>query len=113
MVIDELIAALEKAEGPSRELDQAVGICAKNIGRDPALPQVIGVANCAEYTASIDAALTLVPDEFDWYVSSEFHGTKWFATVTSKDRLHHFVARGVLSSPAIALCIAALNARKP
>lgn len=122
MTVAELIAALEKAERPSRELDAEIAaLIAETQPAHPMPDGTIWIEGCGSessrtlhsrsYTRSIDAALTLVPDGFDWFVSSEFHGTQFFATVTSKDRLHNFVARGILATPAIALCIAALKAR--
>ena len=65
---DELIAKLEAAEGPCRELDWAIAV---SVGRkDEAdkpgiwagVDQMAFVEGLSRFTASIDAALTLVPE---------------------------------------------------
>jgi len=129
MTHDELIAALEKATGPDRVLD---GDIAEIIGRSP-----MGMERFANgkwggggaqwdapyYTASIDAALTLVPKEWGWRLDTtatipELANLKikpttiasciWAKTENGGCK-KHVVA--VDSNPAIALCIAALKAR--
>lgn len=97
----DLIERLEKAAAPDRELDNLIWFW---LGQ----PLPDDCADCpARYTASLDAALTLVPEGHYWSFDSrgcaivcadqppsEIHG----------DCLGH-------KSPAIALCIAALKAR--
>jgi hypothetical protein len=111
----ELIERLEKAEGPDRVLDQdvwhALGLC------QPV--RINGeIAGCADYhaprfTASLDSALSLVPEGWLWQVLG--HGEHSNALVQAPydiagDDLAKFKAT-VASSPAIALVIAALKAR--
>lgn len=94
--IAELIQRLEKATGPDVELDHALGM-------------LVGVGG--DYTRSIDAALTLVPEPavksdggrmVD--IRLDERRNVGFATVN-----YDFSAQG--ATPAIALCIAALKAR--
>lgn len=119
MTRDELIAALEAATGPSRELDAHIhaarfpelqsppwvnrgGVWVDTSSEDP------NMAFPAQYTSSIDAAMSLVPDGWDWCVACI--SGNWDAQVGEADT---FMAEGAGSkaSAAIALCIAALKAR--
>jgi hypothetical protein len=97
MTREELIAALEAATGPSWELD---GFICEAVGavKPEATPHWEWPPR---YTASIDAALTLVPEgasgaiEFGNHTQACVVGGPWCDGAT----------------PAIALCIAALKAR--
>ncbi len=140
----DLIARLEKAEGPDRELDGEIAVA---IGVD--LPEPMGDAppylktptmadGCAAgtywlvqrsgmslrtapaYTASIDAALTLVPDalckEPSWWGVQRGGLTYFHAWVGSGmeryDTNNNFTEHWAqANTPALALCIAALKAR--
>ena len=97
----DLIAALEKAEGPSRELDAEIR---KHVPGDY-LPA---------FTASLDAALTLVPEGLAWRVEPATPGYtdwgKYRAGVTTWEKPYDLPSYG--ATPAIALCIAALKARE-
>lgn len=73
--IEDLIARLEKLTGPSRDLDRAVDIWANptdwEIGpgarKDYAqVPQRLIERGVPKYTASLDAAVSLLPDEYYW-----------------------------------------------
>jgi hypothetical protein len=132
---EELIERLEKATGPDREADVAIWL-SQHPDRDR-LWALTGIQDRLRtdrllvstvlrtpteygfweekhnYTRSIDAAMTLVhedafvqikrfPDDDDRY---EFRGTAWITLGEDKQ----WNGRG--SSPAIALCIAALRAR--
>ena len=100
MIREELIAALERAEGPSRELDAHIW---KSDG--------CRVAPVPRYTSSLDAALTLVPEGEAWLVGwdDENHANVFvLPSPTSRPTGYH--AQGA-ATPAIALCIAALKAR--
>ncbi len=119
MTLDELIAALEKAEGPCRELDSYVGSFCEWHGDPDSFGQL------PWFTSSIDAALTLLPEGAAieamsvWpattatgsYVTAigthqRKDGTRWHSSKDGRWRASH-------AHPAIALCIAALKARKP
>ena len=54
----EIITRLERATGPDRQIDQAIAIWVGNFSRTDG-HTVIGVANCSEYTRSLDAAAAL------------------------------------------------------
>ena len=99
MAHDELIARLEAATGPSFTLEQEIFRLLNPNATKLSIPN--------NYTASIDAALTLVPKGEGWAimaVKSVFHvgigdtarNAKWYA---------------VAPTPALAICIAALRAR--
>jgi len=99
MTRDELIAELEATEGPSGILDMHIANATDKPHR--------------EYTSSIDAALTLVPEEWCWNtgMQNEEYTTRpraycWKPTPT-KDPVMRDAA-----TPALALCIVALKARE-
>ena len=96
--MDELIARLEQATGPNRELDHAVETA------------VLGewTYYAPEYTASIDAALTLVPEGFNWTVDGFPSGPACASCYLADagGQLHDG------ATPAIAICIASLKARQ-
>jgi len=123
--MDELIAALERAEGPDRALDKAIfalaypdKVPAKVVtsgygwrednsgwwletGEDARSPRQ--TIYPPRFTASIDAALTLAPEGFDWEIARTNGGLTIHAKCGSHD-----MAFG--NTPAIALCIASLKA---
>lgn len=103
MTLDELIARLEKATAPDRGLDRDIAF---SFGWDPD-----GIQEPPAYTASIDAAMTLVPAGMHWQLNSAgAPNSAWQAAVCRSD-LEPQVECWAYSSPAIALCIAALRAR--
>ena len=99
----DLIERLEKATGPGRSLNLAIAEAVK--GPPPEGFKVWPI--CENYTASLDAALTLVP-ESRWLVGAGAPYTSPWANVRcgEDDTIHVYAA-----TPAIALCIAALKAR--
>lgn len=119
LTMDDIIARLEKATGPDRELDgdisEAIGFSPVDYRRgEPRwasmywfqLSDRVDPWPCPPYTASIDAALTLVPEGADWNVG---------ANPPSADIAHRaerwMTDECFSATPAIALCIAALKAR--
>lgn len=119
--MEDLIKRLEAATGPSRELDaEIVRLVAgwKRIdspgGADWIDPR--GYEQCdrdvPHYTASIDAALTLVPEHWSATISTHPNNIGTFARVYN-DGMKTEPAFNVHGNrpPAIALCIAALKAR--
>lgn len=141
MTIDDLIALLEKAEAPSRELDQAIhllvlpdDLASKIIRGDMKVHEwSLGMGGICwrsdsgssggtwpvrHYSSSIDAALTLVPDGFYgrlWFGPRPPHMNDVPVAIWSSDTqkmASFFGPNGDHQSPAIALCIAALKARK-
>jgi len=119
----ELADRVERAEGPSRELDAEIALA---VGWTTAVPALSHPDNhwwyppgrhldqdarqaCPQFTASLDAALTLVPE-------------RWHATIHARPdwpgvELHEFPlpCRKIpflhAATPALALCAAALRAR--
>lgn len=133
----DLIERLEKATGPDRELDAAIGAACEIVddfdpsvlldpvfyrgdecGRiriysgkiDPSVKHHKYTRDARPFTASIDAALTLVPEGVDWGVG-HLMGWRYRAGIKFPD-LSTFEADDY-ATPAIALCIAALKARQP
>ena len=124
--IEELIERLEKAQEPNRELDAAIAkasglyVYEKRGGdkKEWLYPTnedewrkslyETGAWRLPDYTSSIDAALTLVSEGYQW----DFHSCVGEACVSnlSRDIERYGVSK---ISPAIALCIAALRARLP
>lgn len=116
--VNDLIARLEKATGPDRELNKAIPAALGYVWNGAAPGWRWEHANGtllqdADFTGSIDAALTLVPEG-------------WWATIECKGKYFHagleYVGPGEIDgpedvwarnrpSPAIALCIAVLKAR--
>lgn len=94
----DLIERLEKATGPDRELDDAIRVACGF----PPKPW--------NYTASLDAALTLVPARAQWTLEQD---AAWVRMLSDDDvdefQGHLFGREG--NCTAIALCIAALKAR--
>ena len=126
MMREELISALEKATGPDRDLDGEIAAAVwgahteweqANYTMDiylvvhwaPPHPYAGMKEPCPAYTASIDAALTLVPDGARWcvgrYVVPDGEEASEYAARVDGPRFYD------AASPAIALCIAALKAR--
>lgn len=124
---DELIERLEKASGPDRRLDFDIWFAASPEGKiEREWPQdqlkmpwdqwfenwKSDRSAFPDYTTSIDAAVTLVPEGFAWQVCQENFGR---AESWSRDggRLSATtqVRADRCATPAIALCIAALKAR--
>lgn len=113
----ELIERVERASGPDREIDLAI---ARVMGTIVLQRNFSDTGNHEtthwEYTASIDAAMTLVPE--GWKLRQMN-----FSAPCADDRKWHlslyggsvgedcFVGRG--ATPALALCAAALKARTP
>lgn len=119
MTRSELIAALERATGPNYDLDALIW---NAIGR-PDTRTHDGTPCVLTYTASIDAAMTLVPEGWAieriqiWpgqrpYVSlwecGQDRDGKWWHSAGAKKNHQRLDVDG--ATPAIALCIAALKA---
>jgi hypothetical protein len=130
MTREELIAALEKATGPDRALDGetyvAIGLPAPTEILYKTLDGAgIGLryGGVSKYTASIDAALTLVPERWQidsmgkWSHDALRDAGPWFAILMPKgdlsttERTKQHTRCDHAPTPALALCIAALKAR--
>lgn len=120
--MDKLSERVERAEGASLELDEAIADalfsekqrhCIKGLSdeeggawfwRNP--DGSIGTA--LRFTDSIDAALTLVPTEL--FVTMGTNAGGW-ANLWRREPASGHVARGVAATPALALTAAAIRAR--
>ena len=100
---------VEALAGPDREVDAQVGryFAAQFLGYVPWEPQT----GCAKFTASLDAALSLVPEGWVWMTGCAPDGA-FFATLSPTDESG--IALGMIdtlaATPALALCAAALRA---
>lgn len=123
--LTDLIERVEAARGPDRELDalicQMVDLpcCIE----PDCLPDVLRAAiaytldgswphdtdSVPDYTASLDAALTLVADDCTWLRLSPATMTVSRPDPNEKRWAKHFEAQA--ATPALALCAAALKAR--
>lgn len=72
---------------------------------DHAFLNLIGVPR---YTGSIDAAMTLVPDDLVWHISGGYRRGGYVSIESRDDRVPEF--KGRAATPALALCAAALKA---
>lgn len=103
MTRDELIAALEAATGPAWALDQAIwAIIAGWSYPLRGAGSYDFSENGANYTESIDAALTLVPEGCFWQLDATGEAAVY--------DMEHYAKEARHKTPAIALCIAALKA---
>lgn len=121
MTRSELIAALEKATEPSRGIDCKIYLAVVGLaqyeqlvwhGANPVIrynpgPPDVAFHGIPRYTASIDAALTLVPEGMEWVVFGAGGADVWHV---GNDATLHRIDETYASTPAIALCIAALKA---
>jgi hypothetical protein len=107
---ERLLALLEQASGPSRELDLLIDrlttkseIHSDHLDRWP--------EHAKHFTSSLDAALTLVPEGWDWNAGSEkAERVGNYAQLFRRSANESEEAWFAGSTP-LALCIAALRAR--
>ena len=101
--IDTLIRELEEATEGSRKLDEKIHKAIGDPGADD--PRLFAFEHGdypPHYTTSIDAALTLVPEGCRWDIQQD--KTAAFASIDGE-------TTGRCATPALALCIAALQDR--
>lgn len=117
-----LLALAERAKaatGPDRELDHAISLHVKNKGRTGSFPTAeawLAAANSqnwgsCRYTASLDAAMTLVPEACEWARWSPGSMVVLLPPQPDDDEkawARTFESRG--ATPALALTAAALRA---
>lgn len=121
----DLIARIESADGPDRELDAELMAISHDwkiraltkgstyrdwcwVNRETG-KWVTTSRQGYEYTASIDAALTLVPDDLAWHISGGERRGGYVSIESGDDRVPEF--KGLAATPALALAAAALKAR--
>lgn len=133
-MMEDLIERLTNAAGPSADLDVDIEVAVP--GRWPkrrsnARYKVVttyedgrtGVHRPRDYTSDIDAALTLIPDGWQWQISNRAPGSHAGRAYLNNRELINVGAGGLTpnaqyrgeevtaATPALALCIAALKAR--
>lgn len=108
MTLEELADRVEAATGPDRELDCDI---ARMLGVTVMRRNHEDTANEEHtywrYTESLDSALSLVPEGFDWIIGRTNGGLTIHAEVGGRG--NEFMRFG--DTPALALCAAALRAR--
>ncbi len=113
--ISELIARIEAATGPDQELDAEIHLLAtKNTiacVADIMAGCELGWEHPA-YTASIDAALKLAPEGWDWIIGASA-GSKFPVANLGRSYPTNKNVAHEAATPALALCAAALKARNP
>ena len=128
--LDELIAALEEVDQYSGELDARIDCLVKFPHLRPARPDDYGgiygyvpgniksehgFLSASPYTSSIDAALKLVPDKYKPAIhpyESANYPSRWDVYMMESGTIHHRQYDSEHKSLAIAICIAALKARR-
>lgn len=131
--LSDLIARLEAAKEGSRELDAEIAVavfetqktdddliyarpCAKGDNCAPGTywhvqRSGMSLRTAFNYTTSLDAALTLVPEDLSWAVKSPgFQSLRKTFLVELESGDYQWCGEGW--TPALALCIAALKARE-
>lgn len=118
MTREHLIALAERceqAEGPSYELDREImfAMMPDSVKKQRMIDGIVSAPWPAKYTASIDAALTLVPE--GWSVLCAWNPTGRCKCDLSDGpmdgRSRRWVGAEPSATPALALCAAALKAR--
>ena len=104
-----LIAALEKAMRPDRELDRQIG---EAVGAEMGLSGDVVGLGYARYTESLDAALMLVPEGYVFATGDCSEEDEAWGCVTAPDPDNRDFDCRSAATPTIALCIAALKARQ-
>lgn len=124
-MLEDLISRLEKAEAGSPALDREINRVLSPDHTKPWMGPGYWYDDSTQpgqneryrpYTTSIDAALTLVPDEWTaWEVASRGGKRKFRAEVSRLRDPSDYGSEegeyGHASTPALAICIAALKAR--
>lgn len=115
----DLIARLEAASGPNRQIDEMLfELVHGRARRRSTFEQYDPSETLPHYTSSIDAGLTLVPEGFPWDVGGPVRKDVYgkdagkFSANCGSVPDKGFIVYGLATTPALALCIAALKARK-
>ena len=113
-----LLANLEAATGPSRELDAEIATvifgrprASGNVGEPQVLhwwDRAVGFAVAPRYTESLDAARTLLPEGWFALIDTRGRADVRYAPI---DQSGYRREVADAATPALALCIAALRAR--
>lgn len=112
--LSELAARVEAATGPDRELDARITVALDGLGEWGELRRsgyAIQDFKAPPYTASLDAAMTLVPE--GWFINrlNEDIGERRFESTLYRRKPPLNGKEGSGASFALALCAAALRSR--
>lgn len=120
MTDTKLAERIEALEGPCREMDAEIALAVHDWCK-PHTPTTEGPRFPLEnkygspffpqpYTSSLDAAMTLVPETAEWGVKTEHDSPNHYAWVKHEDG--DLCDARDASTPALALCAAALRAQE-
>lgn len=123
--LEALAARVEALTGPDREVDAEIAVASKAVPYD--MEPAFGAGwwrgiydnrhwQAPEYTASIDAAMTLVPEGWEAAiysapVGSDLNANVQIETEQMRQRPDFYPLESIAKSPALALCAAALRAK--
>jgi hypothetical protein len=99
---DELVRLAERVEaatGDSFDLNHAIA-------------RALGIAS-EPFTASLDAAMTLVPEGCKWGFDGHWNIARIYSYEYQTNRGQYPIYEAEAATPALALCAAALRARSP
>lgn len=110
----DLLDRLRAAGGPDRRLDIEIACFVSGLSVEHFNEAISDGGDWSEeewprYTASLDSAMTLVPEGMEWVVTS--NGAKASMWDKNNHDIHEIRNSGEVATPALALCIAALLAR--
>lgn len=107
--MNEIIEWLERAAGPDRGIDEMI---AREVHgwKPPAGTGSNAGFGFLEYTASIDHALTLVPEGASWTIEPDGAWVRWMGKDDVEEAQGFLPLRGGKCT-AIAICVAAFKAR--
>jgi hypothetical protein len=107
MSLSDLAERCERATRSGAALDAAIWCALNGVALSDKLVADFERGQAPRYTASLDAALTLVPEGFDWIIGRTNSGLTIHAEVGGRGGEYQRFAE----TPALALCAAALRAR--
>lgn len=105
--LEVLARSCETAEGPSADLDERIAVAIAI--PHPKHGRPIGMIYSPKYTASLDAAASLIPDGYDWILERVNDGL----TIGARVGHNNLDRTSWGETPALALCAAALRSRMP
>ena len=118
----ELIKKLEAADGPSRELDTEILSSVFKImqpktptGQSLSISDVLNAPRTPLFTGSIDAAMMVIPDGWEWDIKFGMHTDRNIFIVEMGEHIeieHPEPLQECAPCLPIAICIAALHARE-
>ena len=113
--LEQLAQRVEALTGPCRETDAMIAEALGLPNGPDTFYMTDGRGNpeiSPRFTASLDAAMTLVPEGWSWDISTRPDSSGGVVYLHSPDRTKWRDRGGFAATPELALCAAALRARK-